>query len=419
MIKSNSRVKDKLFYGWWVVLAFFVITIIAFGARFSFGVFFKPLASEFGLTRAETSGIYSAYMLLCCVFAIVSGWGADKFRPRILFSLMGLFLGLSLILTSQAQSLQQLFLAYSLFLAAGTGGVYGVSVSTIIRWFDSKRGLAIGLTTSGVGLGTVVMAPFATYLIAHVGWRMSFMVMGIIAWLLIIPMAMLLKKDPREMGLLPYGVETNGGETGGSNLRGSSAATGLSLSRAFKTRNFWCLGFSWILTPLCLYMAVTHIVPHGTDMGIPAMKAATILSLIGAMNIPGRLVVGNISDSAGRKVTAMVCALFLAGAVIGLIYLKDLWMFYLFAAVFGFFFGGISTSTTAMIGDIFGLHSIGVIMGTMSACWALGGAIGPFIGGLVYDMWSNYSLAFSISAAAMMIVTLLLALTKRKTKLDG
>lgn len=165
-------------------------------------------------------------------------------------------------------------------------------------------------------------------------------------------------------------------------------------------------------------MVVTHIVPHGTDIGIPAMKAAAILSLIGAMNIPGRLVMGNISDSAGRKVTAMICALFLAGAVIWLIYLKDLWMFYIFAAVFGFFFGGISTSTTAMVGDIFGLHSIGVIMGTLSACWSLGAAIGPFIGGLVYDKWSNYSVAFSISAAAMMTVTLLLALTKRETKLD-
>jgi len=419
MMKPHSRIREKLFYGWWVVLAFFIITIIAFGARFSFGVFFKPLASEFGLTRAETSGVYSAYMLLCCVFAIVSGWGADKFSPRVPFSLMGLFLGLSLILASQAQSLRQLFVAYSFFLAVGTGGVYGVSVSTIIRWVDRKRGLAIGLTTSGVGLGTVMMAPFATYLIANVGWRSSLIIIGIIAWLFIIPMAMFLKKDPREMGLLPYGVESSGGKTGGSNLQGSSSpATGFSLWHAFKTRNFWCLGFSWILTPLCLYMAVTHIVPHVTDMGIPAMKAATILSLIGAMNIAGRLVVGNISDSAGRKVTAMTCALFLAGAVIWLIYLKDLWMFYLFAAVFGFFFGGISTSTTAMVGDIFGLHSIGVIMGTLSACWSLGAAIGPFIGGLVYDMWGNYSVAFSISAAAMMIVTFLLAFTKRETKLD-
>ena len=167
MIKSRFRIKDKLFYGWMVVIASFIISIIVFGIRLSFGVFFKSLASEFGLTRAETSGVYSAYMLLCCVFAIVSGWGADKFSPKILISLMGLFTGLSLILTSQAKSLWQLFVVYSFLLAIGTGGVYVVSMSIIIRWFDKKRGLAIGLTTSGVGLGTVIMAPFATYLIVN------------------------------------------------------------------------------------------------------------------------------------------------------------------------------------------------------------------------------------------------------------
>jgi len=419
MIKSHPGIKDKLFYGWVVVIALFIISTIAFGTRLSFGVFFKALANEFGLTRAETSGVYSAYMLLCAVFAIVSGWGIDKFSPRILISFMGLFLGLSLILTGQAQSLWQLFVVYSLLLAMGTGGVYGVSMVTIIRWFHSKRGVAIGLTTSGIGLGTVMMAPFAAYLIATLGWRMSFIVMGMIAWVLMIPMAFLLRKEPSEMGLLPYGAESNRTKKGGSNLvEGSTRPTGFSLSHAFQTRNFWCIGFSWLLFSLYSFMVFTHIVPHGTDMGIPAMKAATILSLIGAMNIPGRLLMGRISDSVGRKATSITCALFLAGVIIWLIYSKDLWMFYLFAVVFGFFFGGFDATTTAMIGDIFGLRSIGIIMGTFSAGWGLGAAMGPFIGGLIYDISNSYSVAFSMCAAAMIMVTLLLALTKREAKLD-
>jgi OFA family oxalate/formate antiporter-like MFS transporter len=419
MIKSLYGIKDRLFYGWVVVIAFLIISAIAFGTRLSFGIFFKALASELGSTRAEISSVYSAHMLLCGVFAIVSGWGVDKFSPRILIGFMGLFIGLSLILTSQAHSLWQLFVVYSLLLAMGTGGVYGVSMSTIIRWFHNKRGVAIGLTTSGIGLGTVIMAPFAAYLIAYFGWRTSFLVIGIIAWLFIIPMAMLLRKEPSEMGLLPYGAESNGGKIGGSNLvEGGTPPTGFSLSHAFQTRNFWCIGFSWLLFSLCSFTVFTHIVPHGTDVGIPAMEAATILSLIGVMNIPGRLLMGRISDSVGRKVTASTCALFLAGTIIWLIYSKNLWMFYLFAVVFGFFFGGFDASTTAMIGDIFGLRSIGIIMGTFSAGWGLGAAMGPFIGGLVYDISNNYSVAFSICAAAMIMVTLLLALTKRETKLD-
>jgi len=419
MIKLYYRIKDKLFYGWLVVLAFFIINIIAQGTRFSFGVFFKALASEFGLTRAETSGVYSVYMLLSCILGIVSGWAADKFSLRILMSLMGLFTGLSLILTSQAHSLWHLFVVYSFLLAIGTSGVFIVSTSIIIRWFNSKRGFAIGLATSGIGLGTTVMAPFAAYLIATLGWRMSFIVMGIISWLFIIPMALLLRKEPSEMGLLPYGAESNGGKTGGSNgAEGSNQSTGFSPSAAFQTRNFWYLCFSWLLYSLCLFMVFTHIVPHGTDTGISAMKAATILSVIGGMDIPGRLLVGKISDSAGRKAMAITCALCLAGAIIWLIYSKELWMFYLFAVVFGFCSGGLSTSSTALAGDIFGQISIGIIIGTLNAGWFLGAAIGPFIGGLIYDISNNYSLAFSMSVAAMLLVTLFLALTKRETILD-
>jgi MFS family permease len=160
-------------------------------------------------------------------------------------------------------------------------------------------------------------------------------------------------------------------------------------------------------------MIFTHIVAHGTDIGILAMEAAAILSLIGVMNIPGRLLVGRMSDSVGRKPTAITCALFVAGAIIWLIYSKDLWMFYLFAVVFGFFFGGFDASTTALIGDVFGLRSIGIIMGTLSAGFGLGAALGPFIGGLVYDVSKNYFVAFSICAAAMIMVTLLFALIKR------
>jgi len=419
MIKSYYRIKDKLFYGWVVVIAFFIINIIVQGTRHSFGVFFKSLASEFGLTRAETSGVYSVYMLLCCMFCFVSGWGADKFSLRKLISLMGLFMGLSLILTSQAQSLWQLFVVYSLLFAMGTSGVFVVSTSIIIRWFNSKRGLAIGLATSGVGLGTVMMAPFAAYLIATFGWRMSYLVMGIIAWLFVIPTAMLLRKEPGEMGLHPYGGEFNGNQTVGSHRgEGSNQPTGFSFLYAFKTRNFWFLGLVWLLFSMGLYMVLTHIVPHGTDIGIPAMKAASILSVIGAMSIPGRLLVGKLSDNLSRKAIAIICALCLTGAIIWLIYSKELWMFYLFALVFGFSFGGLSTSVTALIGDTFGQRSIGIIMGTLEVGWFLGASIGPFMGGLVYDINNDYSLAFSICVAAMVMATLLLAFTKREMKLD-
>ena len=419
MMKSGPRINDKLFYGWVVVIASFFIILIVLGIRLSFGVFFKSLASDFGLNRAETSGVYSAHMLLSCLFAIVCGWGVDKFGPKILVALMGFFIGLSLILTSQTHSLWQLCVVYSFLFAVGAGGVFGVLMSIIVRWFDRKRGLAIGLTTSGIGLGTIIMPPLSTYLIANLGWRMSYVVIGLMAWLLIIPMALLLKKDPGEMGLLPDGAKSDEDKTERSDLRETgSQSSRFSLLRALKTRNFCCMGFSWVLFSFCVYMVITHIVPHVTDMGIPAMRAATILSLIGAISIPGRLLMGRMSDSIGRKTTSILCALFLAGTILWLICSKDLWMFYLFAVVFGFFYGGLDVCTTALVGDLFGLRHIGTLMGTLSAGWSLGGAAGPLIGGIVYDISNDYAVAFSLNVAAMILIAILVALMKREPNLD-
>ncbi|MFB3883815.1 MAG: MFS transporter [Thermodesulfobacteriota bacterium] len=419
MIQAYDRTKDKLFYGWVVVIAFLMINVIIQGTRHSFGVFFKSLSGEFGLSRTETSGIYSIYSSLCCLFSFVSGWGADRMSLRMLIGLMGLFTGLSLILTSQAQSLGQLFLLYSFLFAMGTSGVFVVSTSIIIRWFNRKRGLAIGIATSGQGLGTALLAPLAAYLIAVFDWRMSYIVMGMIVLLFVIPMAMLLRKEPGEMGLLPYGAELSEDQIGGSHRRGGGHPPGgSSLLDAFKSRNFWCLGFVWLLFSMCLYLVMTHIVPHGTDSGIPTVKAATVLGVIGVMSIPGRLLVGKISDHSDRKAVAIICELFVTGTMVWLIYSKSLWMFYLFALVFGFFYGGLSTSVTALIGDIFGQRSIGVILGALEVGWFLGASLGPLMGGIVYDMTKNYSMAFSISVLASMVVTLLLALTKREVKVD-
>jgi len=181
LLLSPLRLKDKLFYGWVVVAAFFIVGTIIWGIRFSFGVFFNSIESEFNLTRAATSTIFSIYMVLGGVFAILGGWALDRYEPRIVVLLMGLFTGLGLLLTSQTNSLWQLFITYSLLLSIGTNATYVVLTSTVSRWFDKKRGLALGIAGSGVGLGMMVMAPFATYLISNFDWRMAYIGIGLIA----------------------------------------------------------------------------------------------------------------------------------------------------------------------------------------------------------------------------------------------
>ncbi len=415
---SPLRSQNKLFYGWVVAAAFLVIGIITYGSVFSFGVFFKSIESEFGLTRVVTSGVFSAKMALSSIFSIIGGWVLDRHGPRIVALLIGLFTGLSLLLTSQANASWQLFITYSLLLSIGTGAIYIVTMATVSRWFDKKRGLALGIAGSGAGLGTVLIAPFATYLISSFGWRMAYIIIGLIAWLIVIPSSRLLKKDPYEIGALPDGKTSGSAKTGieESNKEGSTELTGFSLKQASRTSNFWLFGPIWLLYSFCYLFVLTHIVPHVTDIGISAMEAAAVLSLIGGSNIAGRLLMGRVSDSTGRKTIAITCALLVAGAMIWLIWSQDLWMLYLFGVVFGFSIGGLDPSVTALVGDTFGLRNIGIIMGTLNVAWGIGSAIGPAMGGLVFDVNNNYTIAFLAGALAMLTAALLIALLRRETK---
>ena len=412
---SPSRIQNKLFYGWVVLTACLIIGTLIFGTRYSFGVFFKSIESEFDLTRAETSGVFSAYMVLCCVFAIIGGWALDRYGPRIVTFLMGLFTGLSLLLTSQTNSIWQLFMTYSLLLAVGTGATYTILMSTTARWFDKKRGLALGIAGSGGGLGTVVMAPFATYLISSFDWRMAYIVIGLIAGLVIISLSRLLKKDPGEIGLLPDGVKSDSSEMVVPDKNDDAKPVSFSLIQAFRTRSFWFLGIVWLSFSLCLHLVLTHIVPHATDVGISAAEAAVVLGLTGSISIPGRLIMGGVSDRTGRKVSAITCALLQVGAMIWLAWAQDLWMLYLFAVVYGFAYGGFDSPVTALISDTFGPRSLGVIMGMLVVGWGIGAAIGPAVGGLIFDVSKSYFTAFLIGALVMLVATLFVALTKRET----
>ena len=411
---SPLNFRDKLFYGWVVVAVFFVSGITLYGIHFSFGIFFKSIEGEFNLTRAATSAILSANLLLAGLYSFFAGWALDRYGPKIVVLLMGVFTGLSLLSTSQTGSSWQLFITYSLLLAMGTGALFVVPMSTVSRWFDKKRGLALGMASSGVGLGPLVIAPFATYLIANFSWRVAYIVIGLIAWLIVIPLSALLKGNPHEIGALPDGVKTlpKDAESKGGIIQ----PTGLSLLRAFRTRSLWLFMFIWVLYASNIFLVFTHLVPHATDIGYSAMEAAAVVSLIGGTAIAGRVVLGTVSDRMGRKVTSIICALLQAGAMIWLLWANDLWMFYLFALVYGFAFGGMSPVMAALISDTFGLGRIGAILGMLEVGFGIGAAIGSAAGGFIFDVSNSYSLAFSLGATVMLVATLLIALIRRETQ---
>jgi len=402
------KFKDKIFYGWIVTGAFLAIGTMLWGVRLSYGIFFKSIEAEFNLSRAATSSIFSVHLALGVVFALLGGWALDRFGPKIVILVMGLLTALSLLLTSQTDSFWQLFLTYSLLLSLGSSATYAVITSTISRWFDKKRGLALGIATAGVGLGTVVMAPLSTFLISHLDWRTAFLVLGIISLVIVVPLSWLLKREPREIGALPDGVKSESIKSPKVNREQIVQAPSLSLVETLRTRSFWLILFIFLCIALTFFIITTHLVPHATDIGISAEDAAVVLSLQGIMLVIGRIVLGIISDKLGRKKTAIVCTLLEVAAMTWLIWANNLWGFYLFAIVFGFAYGGTGPAITSIAGDAFGLRHIGTIIGMLEIGFGIGATIGPAIGGFIFDVTQNYTMAFLLGAGIMLLATILI-----------
>ncbi len=408
-----DKFKDKIFYGWVVVATFGITGTAIWGIRFSFGVFFKSLESEFALSRAATSAIFSTLMVLGGIFTILGGWALDRFGPRVVFLLMGICTGLSLLLTGQTSALWQIFFTYSLLLAMGTSAIYVAVMSTVSRWFNKKRGLALGIASIGAGMGPLVMAPFATYLISTFDWRTAFIIMGAIAWVVVVPLSWILKRDPQEIGLLPDGEKFSASTV--LEQPPVIAADYLSPWQALRTRSFWLVVGIFFFYAVNIFIILTHLVPHITDLGFSEVEAATVISVAGGATLVGRVLFGIASDRLGKKEAAVVGTLLHVIALLWLLWSREMWMFYLFAIVFGLAWGGTGPVMAVIIGETFGLGRMGVILGILDAGFNTGAAVGPVIGGIIFDLKQSYFLAFWLGVVVMLVATVLIVFIRRET----
>ncbi len=406
----------KIFYGWVVVAAAFFVALVAYGVQYSFGIFLKPLSEDFGWTRTLVSGAVSLFMFSRGALAIFTGWATDKYGARKTVAVGGLFLGLGLLLTSRISAPWQLYLFYGLLVGAGLSVAFAPLVATASRWFVSKRGLAVGIVVAGIGMGTVVMSPLARYLIAAYEWRLSYIIIGLLAWLIVIPAALFLRRSPEEKGLPSGKAEVTAIEAGNSKVATEgdnlASAGGFSLRGAMRTRAFWVLLGLIILWSICLQMIMIHIYPHATDLGIPGKVAVTFLMVIGLSSIIGRLAMGAVSDRLGGRSALAISLVLLALAVFWLLQVTDIWMFYLFAGVFGFAYGGCVPQLPIIAGELFELRSIGAIIGVQMLGVAIGGAIGPLLGGIVFDVTGSYQIAFLVSGISIIFTLVLLAMLR-------
>jgi MFS family permease len=293
----------------------------------------------------------------------------------------------------------------------GTGATYVLITATISRWFDKKRGFALGIASSGTGLGMIAIPPTASFLISTFDWRTAYTIIGLVASLMIVLLSRLLRNNPNEKGATLAGPILSKWEEHklSSDLkRGPVQTPTFSILRLLKTRIFWLFELLWLFVATCQYFTLTHIVPHAVDIGISTGKSATILSLIGGSSIAGRVIMGKASDILGRKAGSILCSLLMGGAMLWLVWVQDLWMLYVFALIYGFGFGGVSTTVSLLIADVFGLQRIGVVLGLLDVGWGIGGALGPATGGIIFDVTNSYSLAFVLFTVVIVMVALLI-----------
>ena len=383
----------------------FLILMIVWGAQYSFGVFFKPMLNEFGLSRAELSGAYSIGLVIQSVACIFTGKLCDKYGPRFVVTICGSLLGISYVVMSQVQAIWQIYIIFGVFVSIGVAGTWVPLLSTITRWFVVRRGLMSGITSAGVGAGVMLVPPLSSYFISNFGWRTSYIMIGLTVMILVIASAQMLKRDPSEIGQSALGMSAHHDDH----------ALHFTFKEALASMQFWLICGVFLMMGSCLQSILVHIVPHATDVGIAEVTAATIISVIGGVSIISKVSLGVVIDRVGNKpVAIMIASLMLVAFIV--IQLSDtLWVLYLFAVIFAFGYGGFAAIQSPYLAELFGLKYHGTIFGFTIFIIGLG-AFGPFIAGKIFDATSSYRLAFVIMAI-MSVLAILLALGIKKTHL--
>ncbi len=379
--------KGKFFYGYVVVALGLLINMVLGGTLYTFSVFFEPLSTDFGWTRAATSGAFSLFMTLHGILYIFTGKMNDKLGPRIVMSLCGLFMGVGYMLMSLTGEIWQIYLFYGVIIAVGMSGGYVPLTSTVTRWFtgNSKRGLMVGISVAGVGLGTMIFPPLATWLINSYGWKTSYIVIGISVLVIIMSAAQFLKRAPEQ-------IIASSDNTGNIDTQ----QQGLSLRKAWKTRPFWLITLAYFGFGLILQAVMVHIVLHVTGLGISGTTAASIFIAVGGASVCARVSMGSLADRIGNRWIVVGSFALMAIAVSWLFIAREMWSFYIFAVIFGFGYGGMVASQAPIVADLFGMRSHGVILGVIVSTITFGSAVGPVMAGAIYDAVGSYTIAFIV-----------------------
>lgn len=363
------------------------------GMLFSYGIFLKVFEVEFGWSRTLLSGCQTLALFMMGLLAMAAGRFNDRFGPRTVLLVAGLSYGLGWMLMARVNAPWQLYLIFATLLGLGLGAHDVVTLSTIGRWFSARRGIMSGLVKVGTAFGQITLPPLAALLIVWLGWRGALLTMGAGAALLLVIAALAMRTPPEPARAHP-----------------TAPPAGMDFATARRTRVFWTFGAIQFLYMPAMFTMPLHIPVHGMDLGMSAALAATLLSVIGGASIAGRLVVGTLIDRIGGRNGFILCFAMLICALIALLTGKTQILLFATMAIYGFAHGGFFTVVAPTVAEFFGLRAHGAIFGTVLFCGSIGGALGPILAGLAFDLTGSYTVAFA-GLLTMALIGLALVLT--------
>ena len=396
------------YYGWFVVGLCFLTTLTSAGVRSSPSVLIHPLESEFGWSRTLIASALSMNLLLFGVAAPISGFLIDRYGPRkvMLGSLLLLIAGVSgtMVMTQ----FWQFFLVWGIIVGLGAGGVGSVLTATVgNRWFVAKRGLALGILGSASSTGQIIFLPFFMAMIAYAGWRMGSMTLIFVAMILLPLIYLFMRDDPATVGLEPYGAGDSkaAASAGVTSLRGVPAKNAtITAKEVLRHPTFWLLcGSFFVCGGTANGLIGTHLIPHEIEIGIPEVAAASILGVMGALNMVGTIFSGWMIDRVQpQRWLALVYAL-RGVSLLLLPFLKDFNGLLLFAVIYGLDWFATVPPSMAITADTFGRQNVGKVYGWIFMSHQIGAAIMASAAAAMRDYLGEYNSAFLTAGFVAMI----------------
>ncbi|MDP6484516.1 MAG: MFS transporter [Nitrospinota bacterium] len=394
---------------WVIVFAAAVITMVGFGSRGVFGVFYVEMLREFEWDRADLAGVYSVGMLIMGGGGALAGALSRLLGPRRFYLLAGLLLGLTFCLASRVGSLLDVYLTWGVLGGLSLAGLgLAPTQGLVARWFATRRGLAIGLVGAGTGGGNLIFAPLAQIFIESYGWRSGLVVLGVISFIVVAVVGAVFMREPPHEAVRESRPKLEAGPpSGGSSAAEASAEW--TLRSALRTSPIWTISLAWLCLATPIHFIGTHFVALVVGVGHPALFGSGILALGGALSIVNRVIGGGLSDRIGRVKTFVGggCMAALGLAVLFFHQTPDrVWDLYLFAFLFGGGIGAMTGLTTSLGSDMYRGKNFGTILGFTTIGFGVGGAAGAWLGGLVYDLTGSYRVVVAYEFFALILSAL-------------